>query len=57
MAVMPELSLVDAPTSVAIADLGPARPTRTIGYATTPEMARTAAVRALIRELRGWSTL
>jgi DNA-binding transcriptional LysR family regulator len=52
MAVMPELSLIDAPTSITIADLGPGRPTRTVGYATTPELARTAAVRALIRELR-----
>lgn len=57
MAVMPELSLVDAPISVTIADLGPARPTRTIGYATTPEMAHTAAIRALIRELRVRPTL
>lgn len=52
MAVMPELSLVDAPAGVTVADLGPGRPTRIIGYATTPELARTAAVRALIRELR-----
>ncbi|MEV6106728.1 LysR family transcriptional regulator [Streptomyces sp. NPDC051940] len=52
MAVMPELSLRDAPPAVQIADLGPGRPTRRIGYATTPELARTAAVRALIRELR-----
>ncbi|SDK49174.1 LysR substrate binding domain-containing protein [Streptomyces indicus] len=52
MAVMPELSLRDAPPTVEIADLGPGRPTRTIGYVTTPELARTAAVRALIRELR-----
>ncbi|MGW6356953.1 LysR family transcriptional regulator [Streptomyces sp. NPDC055092] len=52
MAVMPELSLRDAPPTVEIADLGPGRPTRRIGYATTPELARTAGVRALIRELR-----
>ncbi|HEX5598790.1 MAG TPA: LysR family transcriptional regulator [Micromonosporaceae bacterium] len=52
MAVMPELSLIDAPASVTVADLGPARPTRTIGYATTPELAVMAGVRALIRELR-----
>ena len=55
MAVMPELSLVDAPASITVADLGPDRPTRTVGYATTPELARTAAVRALIRELRAAS--
>jgi DNA-binding transcriptional LysR family regulator len=52
MAIMPELSLVDAPAAVTITDLGPDRPTRTIGYATTPELARIASVRALIRELR-----
>lgn len=52
MAVMPELSLRGAPPTVEIADLGPDRPTRRIGYATTPELARSAAVRTLIRELR-----
>ncbi|MFI5488700.1 LysR family transcriptional regulator [Micromonospora echinaurantiaca] len=52
MAVIPDLSLVNAPTSVTVADLGPGRPTRTIGYATTAELAQTAALRALIRELR-----
>lgn len=46
------LPLVDAPANVTVADLGPGRPARTVGYATTPELARTAAVRALIRELR-----
>ncbi|TXS22525.1 LysR family transcriptional regulator [Streptomyces sp. ms191] len=53
MAVMPELSLTGAPPSVRIADLGPARPTRSVGYVTTPELAKSLAVRALIRELRG----
>ncbi|MFF9014588.1 LysR family transcriptional regulator [Streptomyces sp. NPDC014870] len=52
MAVMPELSLIGAPPSVEIADLGPARPTRSVGYVTTPELAKSLAVRALIRELR-----
>jgi DNA-binding transcriptional LysR family regulator len=52
MAVMPDLSLADVPASVTVAGLGPGCPTRSIGYATTPELARTAAVRALIRELR-----
>ncbi|MFI9211759.1 LysR family transcriptional regulator [Streptomyces sp. NPDC053253] len=52
MAVMPELSLIGAPPSVEITDLGPERPTRSVGYVTTPELASTLAVRALIRELR-----
>ncbi|MFB8077647.1 LysR family transcriptional regulator [Streptomyces sp. NPDC056013] len=52
MAVMPELSLVEAPPSVEITDLGPERPTRSVGYVTTPELASSLAVRALIRELR-----
>lgn len=51
MAVMPELSLTGAPANVEITDLGPERPTRSVGYVTTPELARTVAVRALIREL------
>lgn len=52
MAVMPQLALVGAPAAVAVTDLGPRRPTREVGYVTTPELARTLAVRALIRELR-----
>ncbi|MER5275697.1 LysR family transcriptional regulator [Streptomyces sp. NPDC002809] len=52
MAIMPELSLEGAPDSVAITALGPERPTRSVGYVTTPELARSLAVRALIRELR-----
>lgn len=52
MAIMPELTLRDAPDSVAVTDLGPGRPTRKVGYVTTPELARTLAVRSLIRELR-----
>ncbi|WP_256961923.1 LysR family transcriptional regulator [Streptomyces sp. NRRL B-24572] len=52
MAVMPELSLVGAPPSVEITDLGVARPTRSVGYVTTPELAKSLAVRSLIRELR-----
>ncbi|MFI1379508.1 LysR family transcriptional regulator [Embleya sp. NPDC020886] len=52
MAIMPALSLTGAPPSVRIADLGPTRPTRSVGYLTTPELAATAAVRALVRELR-----
>lgn len=52
MAIMPALSLVGAPDSVAITDLGPERPTRQVGYVTTSELAGSAAVRALVRELR-----
>ncbi|GGU99017.1 LysR family transcriptional regulator [Streptomyces spectabilis] len=52
MAVMPALSLTGAPPSVAVTDLGPGRPTRSVGYVTTPEQAATHVVRALIRELR-----
>lgn len=52
MAIMPALSLVGAPDSVEISDLGPARPTRRVGYVTTSELAGSAVVRALVRELR-----
>ncbi|KJY41540.1 LysR family transcriptional regulator [Streptomyces sp. NRRL B-1568] len=52
MAIMPALSLAGAPNSVTITDLGPNRPTRQVGYVTTPELARSAVVRALVRELR-----
>ncbi|MEW2619890.1 LysR family transcriptional regulator [Streptomyces sp. NPDC048106] len=52
MAVMPALSLTGAPPSVGITDLGPERPYRGVGYVTTPELAATGAVRALIRALR-----
>ncbi|SOD83340.1 LysR family transcriptional regulator [Streptomyces sp. Ag109_G2-15] len=52
MAIMPALSLSAAPPSVAVTDLGPERPSRSVGYVTTPELATTSAVRALVRELR-----
>ncbi|MEV6756341.1 LysR family transcriptional regulator [Streptomyces sp. NPDC051214] len=52
MAIMPALSLNGAPDGIEITDLGPERPSRSVGYVTTPELASTAAVRALIRELR-----
>lgn len=52
MAIMPALSLTRAPLTTEITDLGPERPTRSVGYVTTPELATTVAVRALIRELR-----
>ncbi|MFJ9825472.1 LysR family transcriptional regulator [Streptomyces sp. NPDC101160] len=55
MAVMPELSLIGAPSSVEITDLGTERPTRSVGYVTTPELGGSLAVRALIRELRAQS--
>ncbi|MEU4040166.1 LysR family transcriptional regulator [Streptomyces collinus] len=55
MAIMPALSLVGAPDSVEITDLGPERPTRRVGYVTTPELAGSAVVRALVRELRASS--
>jgi len=52
MAIMPALSLAGAPDSVRITDLGPERPTRQVGYVTTRELAASAVVRALVRELR-----
>ncbi|CAM5494171.1 transcriptional regulator [Streptomyces xanthochromogenes] len=52
MAIMPALSLAGAPDSVGITDLGPGRPTRRVGFVTTSELARSAVVRALVRELR-----
>lgn len=52
MAIMPALSLHGAPDGIEITDLGPERPSRSVGYVTTPELASTVAVRALIRELR-----
>jgi DNA-binding transcriptional LysR family regulator len=52
MAIMPALSLVGATDSIEITDLGPERPTRRVGYVTTPELAGSAVVRALVRELR-----
>lgn len=51
-AIMPALSLTRVPSGLRITDLGPERPTRRIGYVTTPELATAAAVRALVRELR-----
>ncbi|MGW0751507.1 LysR family transcriptional regulator [Streptomyces sp. NPDC002587] len=52
MAIMPGLSLREAPEAVDIAGLGPRGPVRRVGYVTTPEAASTLAVMALIRELR-----
>ncbi|GAA0389436.1 LysR family transcriptional regulator [Streptomyces luteireticuli] len=55
MAIMPALSLASAPSTVTVTDLGDGRPTRAVGYVTTPELAGSAAVRELIRELRSGS--
>ncbi|MFF4920973.1 LysR family transcriptional regulator [Kitasatospora sp. NPDC001261] len=52
MAIMPRTALLGAPAGLAVTDLGPRPPSRSVGYVTTPELAGTAAVRALIRELR-----
>ncbi|MEU7583015.1 LysR family transcriptional regulator [Streptomyces sp. NPDC041068] len=52
MAIMPALSLTGAPDTVEITDLGTERPKRSVGYVTTPELASSLVVRALIRELR-----
>ncbi|MFD9460705.1 LysR family transcriptional regulator [Streptomyces sp. NPDC060027] len=52
MAIVPALSLAGAPDSVGITGLGPDRPTRQVGYVTTSELAGSAVVRALVRELR-----
>ncbi|MEU8779554.1 LysR family transcriptional regulator [Streptomyces sp. NPDC048606] len=52
MAIMPALSLREATDAVEIASLGPDGPVRRVGYVTTPELASSLAVRALIRELR-----
>ncbi|MFE6846142.1 LysR family transcriptional regulator [Streptomyces sp. NPDC057686] len=52
MAILPELSLREATDAVDITGLGPSGPVRRVGYVTTPELAATLGVRALIRELR-----
>ncbi|WEH38284.1 LysR family transcriptional regulator [Streptomyces sp. AM 2-1-1] len=52
MAIMPALALNEAPHGIEVTDLGPERPTRSVGYVTTAEMAHSVSVRALIRELR-----
>ncbi|MFE7588355.1 LysR family transcriptional regulator [Kitasatospora sp. NPDC057512] len=52
MAIMPRTTLLGAPPGLAVTDLGPRPPSRSVGYVTTPELAGTPAVRALIRELR-----
>ncbi|MFI7061565.1 LysR family transcriptional regulator [Kribbella sp. NPDC050124] len=52
MAVVPRTVAADRAPTVAVADLGPDAPRRTIGYLATPELARSTAVRELVHELR-----
>ncbi|MFF5448448.1 LysR family transcriptional regulator [Streptomyces sp. NPDC012888] len=52
MAIMPALSLAVAGDRVGVTDLGPGRPTRSVGYVTSREQAARPAVKALVRELR-----
>ncbi|MFI6156573.1 LysR family transcriptional regulator [Kitasatospora sp. NPDC051170] len=52
MAIMPATALLGAPAGLAVTPLEPDPPSRLVGYVTTPELAPTPAVRALIRELR-----
>lgn len=52
MAVVPRLVTLGAPDTVAVRELGPEGPRQTVGFVTTPELARGQVVRALIRELR-----
>ncbi|MCD0443654.1 hypothetical protein LO763_08455 [Glycomyces sp. A-F 0318] len=49
---MPHLTLATPPEGVSVTDLGSTAPTRHLGYVTTPALAQTLPVRALIRELR-----
>lgn len=51
-AILPRLSVAGAPAGVAVAGLGEEPPVRRVGYVTTREMAASAAVRDLVRELR-----
>jgi molybdate transport repressor ModE-like protein len=56
MAVVPLTIAADRAPGVVVEDLGPAAPRRTIGYLATPELARSTAVRELVRELRAERT-
>jgi DNA-binding transcriptional LysR family regulator len=51
-AVVPRTTAADRAPDVAVQDLGDNAPRRTIGYLATPELARSTAVRELVRELR-----
>lgn len=55
-AVVPRTTAADIPPAVTAKDLGADAPARTIGYVTTTELARSIAVRELVRELRAGST-
>ncbi|MEV6520703.1 LysR family transcriptional regulator [Longispora sp. NPDC051575] len=52
MAIVPRLTAVDLPASIASTDLGPGAPTGAVGHVSTPELARGTAVRDLLRALR-----
>lgn len=52
MAIVPRTTAAGIPPTVTAQDLGVEAPTRTIGYLTTVELARSIAVRELVRELR-----
>ncbi|MFL6076012.1 MAG: LysR family transcriptional regulator [Mycobacteriales bacterium] len=52
MAVVPRTTAAGAGPEVTVRELGADAPTRTVGYVTTLELSRAAAVRALVRELR-----
>ncbi|MEV5597175.1 LysR family transcriptional regulator [Streptomyces sp. NPDC052496] len=52
MSIMPMLTLAGAPAGVAVTSLAPRPPRRGVGYVMAPESAESAAVRALVRELR-----
>jgi molybdate transport repressor ModE-like protein len=52
IAIVPLTVAADRASTVTVQDLGPDAPRRTIGYLTTPELARSTAVRELVRELR-----
>lgn len=52
MAVVPRTTAADRVAEVALEDLGPAAPRRTIGYLTTPPLSRSTALRELVAELR-----
>jgi DNA-binding transcriptional LysR family regulator len=54
MAVVPRSTAADR-ADVVREDLGAGAPRRTVGYVAAPELARSTAVRALVRELRSLS--
>ncbi|WP_232828953.1 LysR family transcriptional regulator [Kribbella monticola] len=55
MAVVPRSTAADRPANVVLAELGTDAPRRTVGYVAAPELARSTAVRELVRELRSLS--